>query len=376
MLMVRCAAAAAALLALGGCTTADALGDVAVDGLPDGPGGGVPVIPIPVDLVPADGPEARPTGALRWVSAADTTPGMRDLCDDAQAIDVSLDGGELDADRDRMGVDCTTPAGENRFLFVYLDGATVLVDGVDLATFDADEAYPTPPVAEGGAGTFDGPGIVLGRNGELPVAAELDAVHVATELSGVATSGETVVVVRNGTDRFAQDVVVEFDGAAVGSVPFTLQPGEEFPVVVGLDPTQLPTVEVTSVLVDEPDPARALLMTGGPGPWSGPVDAFPGARGLVELPATGDVAYYETSIAGVAPTSHPSIDPPADLTGVRVVAATYADGQIVSVQELDVVADLDGTPASSAAGASYGFTGLLLDAPNVALWAWSEEVSA
>jgi hypothetical protein len=57
----------------------------------------------PVHLLPGNMRVVN-AGALRWSQEANPEPGMRDLCDDDDAIEMKLDCGALDEDRTLPGI--------------------------------------------------------------------------------------------------------------------------------------------------------------------------------------------------------------------------------------------------------------------------------
>jgi hypothetical protein len=243
-----------------------------------------------------------------------------DLCDDDQAIMAGLDSSQLQDQRYRLNIDCST--GQNRYGYVPPGDTLRQASGYN----EALEALKK--FANKKAGAKD-PGILMGHFGPswrdlgLELQSVSDGFGVARSTFLVA-GGVSRGLFANVSEQVAHNVVLAA-GNSIVRYPLSVQPGEttvfEFPEE--LNEMQLAGLAISATFAANADPNRSLLITGTPGNWSGPREK------LVELNPPVDIRhvpemtnYFETQLWFKSPSSHPDADAGRVIRAPVVIAAS------------------------------------------------------
>ena len=298
-------------------------------------------------------PSEVPAGRMRWVPiphARVDTP--LDLCDDAQAIEAGLDGGDLNSDRVALGLDCAGATGP-RFGVVSPEGDIALGrDAAEARSNAASSGRETPDDLKPSSGIagleLELGGVPLGyfgaaHGGNEEVARGNDAALMVLSQS-LAVRDDTLrgLVVNRSANHFYHSVSVGVDGRSSASFPFVLQPFEvaSFEIRDWGD-EGVPGVSDFETFGQKtgPDRSRSILITGTPGRFVGTSDEV---RALsiagVDIPEGDEVRYFQSALESIASTSHPAFTPAGlkatDLTAV--VAFIDNDGRVIGQQDVNI----------------------------------------
>jgi hypothetical protein len=243
-----------------------------------------------------------------------------DLCDDDQAIMAGLDSSQLQDQRYRLNIDCST--GQNRYGYVPPGDTLRQASGYK----EALEALKK--FAEKKAGERE-PGILMGHFGPswrdlgLELQSASDGFGVAPSTFLVA-GGVSRGVFANVSEQVAHNVVLAA-GNSIVRYPLSVQPGEttvfEFPEE--LDEMQLAGLAISATFASNSDPNRSLLITGTPGNWSGRREKLAELNPPVDLLHVPEMTnYFETQLWFKSPSSHPDADAGRVIRAPVVIAAS------------------------------------------------------
>ncbi|MFM2418261.1 MAG: hypothetical protein RL385_2984 [Pseudomonadota bacterium] len=243
-----------------------------------------------------------------------------DLCDDDQAIMAGLDSSQLQDQRYRLNIDCST--SQNRYGYVP-PGDTLRQASTYNGALEGLKAFAAKKAGE------KEPGILMGHFGPSwrDLGLELQSVG---EGFGVARStfvvagGVTRGLFANVSEQVAHNVVMVAGNSRV-RYPISVQPGEttvfEFPEE--LDEIQLAELTMSANFAGKADPNRSLLITGTPGNWSGPKEKLAELNPPIDLTHVPELTnYFETQLWFKSPSSHPDADANRVVRAPVVIAAS------------------------------------------------------
>lgn len=332
------------------------------------------------DPSPASQIIERADGPLRWEPEPLTPAGAElDLCNDEQATEAGLDGGDLENDRRAIVLDCETGAGL-RFAVRTADGEIAFGTSASQARSAADELEGL----EGSEGFEQevAEGVVLGYLGprlateEALARAEFSVLEDSLSVQDGVLFG---LLVNGSGDTFYSDVVVESKFGNSTALPFAVQPYEAVPFsIVEWGAKSVPTtseLSVSATAESSIDHTRAILITGAPGIWAGPSEQLPGsARTLVNVRSGEDVVYFGTGLDAVESSTHTGVRAeglqPNDV-GV-IVAFLDIEGRVIGQHTPSIDIQTDRPVGSERV--TIGFTGFLVpdNAADFAIWAGGE----
>lgn len=195
-----------------------------------------------------------------------------DLCDDQDAIDFGMDGGDLEKSRLGLGIDCEKLSGNNRY---------AMKSGNSKSFFNShSEASTVVKIQEDNT-----------DEDSIDDDAADDSIEVGFQLIGVLPNSDmyiindSISVVRSSiyrTEKGTNALAINTSDLSISNIkvhseikyhhPLAAQPGEYFPIIFQGDISNISIKYKTNTRVDN---SRFIRITGMPGFWDGKIEDYP-----------------------------------------------------------------------------------------------------
>lgn len=195
-----------------------------------------------------------------------------DLCDDQDAIDFGMDGGDLEQSRISLGIDCKKVSGNNRYATKSGNTKSLFNSHSEASTIiNIQEENTDEDLVEGYA-----------ADDSIEVGFQLIGVLPNSDLRFVNDSVSVVESSTYKTEEGTNALAINTSEVPISNIkvhseinyqhPLTAQPGEYFPIIFQGDISNISIKYRANTKVDT---SRFIRITGMPGFWDGKIEDYP-----------------------------------------------------------------------------------------------------